>query len=108
MCSNTAQIFGTWDVALLSDISKPANMTKMVLAGDGSYEISGSFYNSEFESAEMTAIPGYFIISSATSDGTGEYIHTARYNCSDDSFEGQTWSRGREFLMSWTGERADG
>lgn len=107
-CSDIAQMHGTWDVALLFDISKPPSSTKMIITGDGNDNISGSFYESPFESSEMTAISGFYIIASATSDGTGEYVHTARYSCVDDNFEGQTWSRGRNFLMSWTAERSDG
>lgn len=107
-CSNIAQMYGQWDVSLLFDSSKPPSKTTLSLNGDGNSVDKGSFYGSTFESSELTKIPGYFVFSAQTSDGTGAYIHMARYNCTNHMIEGQTWSRGREFLMTWTAEPSDG
>jgi len=107
MCSNIAQIYGTWSVSLLYDASQPPSTTEMVLTGDGSETLTGSFYATNFNAAEVASTDGSFVIAGITADGTGDYIHMGRYDCSSDNFEGQTWSRGRGFLMTWTAERTD-
>lgn len=104
-CSNIAQIYGDWDVSLLYDPSKPPNSTQMSIGGDGNTVISGSFYDTPFSSSQVTATNGQYILASATSDNSGEYIHMARYDCTGDTFAGQTWSRGRNFVMGWTAIR---
>lgn len=104
-CSDIAQMYGDWDVSLFYDLSKPPSSTQMSISGDGNTVISGSFYETPFSSSQVSVTSGQYILASATSDNSGEYIHTARYNCTSDSFSGQTWSRGRNFVMAWTAER---
>lgn len=104
-CSNIAQMYGDWDVSLIYDRSKPPSSTQMSISGDGNTVISGSFYDTPFSSSQVSATDGQYILASATADNSGEYIHMARYDCRGDSFAGQTWSRGRNFVMAWTAER---
>lgn len=104
-CSDMAQMYGDWDVSLIYDRSKPPSSTQMSISGDGDTGISGSFYDTPFSSSQVSATDGQYILASATGDNSGEYIHMARYDCIGDTFAGQTWSRGRNFVMVWTAER---
>jgi hypothetical protein len=104
-CSNIAQMYGDWDVSLLFDLNQPPSSTLMLVAGDGDNVISGSFYDTPFSTADVTMITGGFVLAAATADNSGEYIHMARYDCAKDIYLGQTWSRGRNFVMSWAAVR---
>lgn len=104
-CSNISQIYGDWDVSLVFDLNQPPSSTTISIDGDDNTAITGSFYDTPFSSAQITAVEGQYILAAATADNSGEYIHMARYDCQTHAYEGQAWSRGRNFVMSWTAQR---
>lgn len=94
----------TWTVCLQFDESSPRSTTTMILDNlpkdrAETTPVSGSFYGSLFEQAVYSTrgARGYF--AALTSDASGTYYHSATLE--DRVFRGQTWSRGRNFLMPW-------
>ncbi|HIG24104.1 MAG TPA: hypothetical protein EYG02_01360 [Henriciella marina] len=100
------RLTGSWDVSLYYSPDAPPSSTEMVIDGTGQDgQLSGSFYGSGFApDSRATERDGATAFIAVTRDGTGEYIHSGRLGA-DDMIEGQTLSRGRGFLMTWTARR---
>ncbi|MBR9826542.1 MAG: hypothetical protein GYB36_12185 [Alphaproteobacteria bacterium] len=99
------ELIGTWDVALHFSPDAPPSATVMEITAvneDGT--MTGSFYQSAFETARYRVEDDMLIISVITSDSTGPYATSGRLYL-DGYFAGQTLSTGRDFLMAWTAER---
>lgn len=95
-------LVGTWEVALYFSPDSPPSSTVMKIDAinpDGT--LSGSFYQSPFETGRYTEREGVVVISVMTSDGSGPYATSGRL-VTPDRIEGQTLSTGRGFLMTWT------
>lgn len=97
-----AELAGTYGVCLHYSPDQPPSSTVLVLhepltSGE---TISGSFYGTVFKEARFSTNGGTPVFFAVTEDGSGEYFHTGRW--ADGEFRGQTYSRGREFLMPWT------
>lgn len=100
-----SQLLGTWDVSLFFSATAPPSSTVMEIRSvyeDGTIE--GTFYNSEFENARYTERKGVVAFTIITSDGTGQYATSGRLS-NDDVVEGQTFSTGRDFIMTWVADR---
>ena len=95
-------LVGTWDVALYFSADSPPSSTVMEVEGinsDGT--LSGSFYQSPFETGRYAVRDGEVVISVITSDGSGPYATSGRL-VTPERVEGQTLSTGRGFLMTWS------
>jgi len=100
-------LLGSWDVALYYDPEAPPSATVMeITAVEADGALSGTFYQSEFESGRYVVKDGVVIISVITSDGSGPYATSGRLY-PDGRFEGQTLSTGRNFLMPGTASRGE-
>jgi len=94
-------LIGSWDVSLFYDVSAPPSSTTMEISSVKDGNLVGTFYNTPFEMGRYVIKGDEVIISLITSDGTGAYYTSGRLS-SKGSFEGQTLSTGRDFLMPWT------
>jgi len=100
----TAEVLdGTWDVALYFSADSPPSATEMQFKTEGSKIVSGSFYQSEFQKADLSIRNGVLAFAFVTTDGLAPYNTSGRYI--DGRIEGQTHSLGRDFLMIWTATR---
>lgn len=100
-----SQLLGTWDVSLFFSATAPPSSTIMEIRSvneDGTIE--GTFYNTEFENARYTEREGVVAFTIITSDGTGQYATSGRLS-NNDIVEGQTFSTGRDFIMTWVADR---
>lgn len=100
----------TWTVCLQFDEASPHSTTVMTLTNlpEGSAEstaVTGTFYGSPFEQAVCSKRGSEGYLAAATSDQSGTYHHSATFT--DGAFQGQTWSRGRNFLMPWAAYPGD-
>lgn len=93
-----------WDVALYFDSNAEPSATQMTLNYTEGMQLNGSFYGTPFEEAKATIFRNKVVFTVITSDGTGEYVTTGTLGC-DDEINGQTLSRGRDFLMPWVATR---
>ncbi|NNU17254.1 hypothetical protein HK107_13060 [Parvularcula sp. ZS-1/3] len=101
-------IAGTYKVCMFYNTEAPPSETVLVLEepqAEGQ-ELVGSFYGSPFLIGKVTANDGTPAFVSVTKDGTGEYYHSGRWR-DDGVIEGQTLSRGRDFLIPWYASRSD-
>lgn len=94
---------GTWDVALYFSPDAPPSATQMQFKTEGGKIVSGSFYQSEFQKADLSIRNGVLAFAVVTTDGLAPYNTSGRYI--DGRIEGQTHSLGRDFLMIWTATR---
>ena len=66
--------------------------------------ISGSFYGSDISWSRVNTAWGKLVVTFMTSDGQGEYTHTATVE--GDSLVGTSTARHRNMLVPWTARRA--
>lgn len=66
--------------------------------------LRGSFYNSEISWSRWNTAWGKLVITFITSDGQGEYVHTA--TLVGDTLVGSSTARHRDLLVPWTATRA--
>ena len=100
-------LIGAWDVALY--VSPDARRSATVLEIETATPVgvlTGSFYQTPFETGRYTARDRTLIIAVMTADGSGPYATSGRLT-STNTIEGQTLSIGRDFLMSWTATKRD-
>lgn len=100
-------LIGTWDVALYFSPDSPPSATVMeISAVNTNGTLTGTFYQSAFETGRYTTRDGEVIISVVTSDGSAPYATSGRLS-TDGAIEGQTLSLGRDFLMAWSATKAE-
>lgn len=71
---------------------------------DGARTIAGSFYDSEISWSRVNTAWGKVVVTFITSDGKGEYVHTATLQ--GDVLIGSSTARHRDLLVPWTAARA--
>ncbi|HEU4537681.1 MAG TPA: hypothetical protein VFS00_26355 [Polyangiaceae bacterium] len=101
--ASPGDLAGDWVVDLRSKLDAPAYTKAMLLtvAADGA--VTGSFYDSTIEAGRAAVSKGRTCVAFRTSDGKAPY-HSS--GCLvGERIEGQTWSEGRNFLMTWTAVR---
>jgi hypothetical protein len=97
------ELVGDWTVDLRPMRDSPAYLKPMKLQVAADNAVTGTFYESAIESGRADASKGRACFAITTSDGSGPY-QTA--GCLvGDKIEGQTWSPGRGFLLTWTASR---
>lgn len=98
-----APLEGAWTVDLRPAPNAPAYLKPMALtiASDG--KVTGEFYEHPIEDGRAIATNGRPCFAFHTSDPSGPYQTSG---CRvGDHIEGQTWSEGRRFLLTWTARR---
>jgi hypothetical protein len=98
--SQPSAMLGTWKVSLRYDPEAAPSQTEMRITRVENGTLEGTFYGSPIEDGRYTRQDGVWVIAGRTADGTGAYWHSARLDGSG-SFEGQTLSAARSFLMTW-------
>ncbi|HZF43668.1 MAG TPA: hypothetical protein VEZ48_09695 [Sphingomonadaceae bacterium] len=93
---------GEWTVDLRPAPSAPAYLKPMVLnvAADGS--LSGTFYDNAIQAGRADAA-NRICFAFRTADPSGLYQTSGCLEGGE--IEGQTWSEGRGFLLSWSAKR---
>lgn len=94
---------GEWSVDLRPTPEAPAYLKTMRLIVSAGQVVSGSFYDSEITKGRADAKKGRACFAFTTSDGSAPYQTSGCL--AGDRIEGQTWSEGRGFLLTWTAVR---
>ena len=99
------QMRGTWTVDLrASPQSEPYTKPFIVESVDETNKtFTGSFYNSEITWARINTAWGKLVVTFITSDGAGEYVHTA--TLVDGAWVGSSTAQHRNLLVPWTAKR---
>ena len=74
---------------------------QLTVAPDG--KVTGDFYNSEISAGRYGRNMGRSCVAFVTSDGRGDYQHSACLV--DGRMVGQSWAEHRGFLLPWTASR---
>lgn len=94
---------GDWVVDLRPTPDAPAYLKPMEIAVGADGSITGTFYDHEIDAGRASAVSSRSCFALRTADASGPY-HTS--GCLvGDRIEGQTWSEGRQFLLTWTAVR---
>ena len=98
-------MLGSWTVDLrAAPGSEPYTQPFIVESVDESNRtFSGSFYNSDISWARLNTAWGKLVVTFITSDGAGEYVHTA--TLVDATWVGSSTAKHRNLLVPWTARR---
>lgn len=100
-----ADVIGAWTVDLRTVPSDPPYTQPMNLQVDAEGKVTGDFYNSAISSGRYGHNMGRSCVAFVTSDGTGDYQHSACLI--DGRMVGQSWAEHREFVLPWTATRGE-
>ncbi|WP_212612131.1 hypothetical protein [Sphingomonas lacunae] len=96
-------VIGAWTVDLrVSETDAPYNQP-MHLQVDADGKVTGDFYNSPISSGRYGHNMGRSCVAFVTSDGMGDYQHSACLV--DGRMVGQSWAEHRGFVLPWTAVR---
>ncbi len=97
-------LVGIWDVSLFFSPTAPPSATTMeIFSANEDGTLTGTFYNTEFETARYTEREGEIAFTVLTRDGSGLYATSGRL-LPNGRIEGQTLAAGREFIMMWSAQ----
>ncbi len=97
-----AALEGAWTVDLSVDPASPYTQP-MAIGIDDNGVVTGSFYNTPISSGRFGRNQGRLCVAFVTSDGMGDYQHSACLV--DGRMVGQSWAEHRRFLLPWTASR---
>lgn len=95
-----AKLNGDWIVDLRPTSAAPAHPMPMHLEIGTDGSVKGFFYASQIDTGLASDNKGRQCFAFTTADRSGPY-HTSGCLREDGSLEGQTWSEGRHFLLTW-------
>ncbi len=95
---------GPWIVDLRPSVDAPAHPMPMALTIAESGVVTGTFYSGPIDTGRASDNKGRRCFAFTTADRSGPY-HTSGCLTAPDTIEGQTWSEGRNFLLTWTATR---
>lgn len=98
-----AALAGNWTVDLRPSPSAPAYLKPMVIAIGSDGAVTGEFYQHAIEKGRGGATNGRPCFAFRTSDNSGPYQTSGCLV--GERIEGQTWSEGRNFVLTWTAVR---
>ncbi len=100
------RLVGSWVVDLRSSPKDaPYTQTFVVESIDtAGRTIKGRFYGSEISWARINTEWGNVVVTFVTSDGAGEYVHTATLQ--NDMLVGSSTAKHRNLLVPWTAARS--
>ena len=97
------QLNGDWTLDLRPTNDAPAYIKTMKLDITSQGIVAGDFYDHAIEDGRASDAKGRACFAFHTSDNTGPYQTSG---CRvGDRIEGQSWSEGRHFLLTWTATR---
>ncbi len=101
----TQGLVGAWVVDLRgSPADAPSTQPFVVSSVDlAQRRISGSFYGSDISWSRVNTAWGKLVVTFITSDGQGEYTHTATLE--GDTLVGTSTAKHRNLLVPWTARR---
>lgn len=97
-----AALEGQWTVDLSVEPGSPYTQP-MVIDVDVGGVVTGSFYNTPISSGRFGRNQERLCIAFLTSDGMGDYQHSACLV--DGRMVGQSWAEHRQFFLPWTASR---
>jgi hypothetical protein len=102
----TKSLVGTWVVDLRgSRADAPYTQPFVVTAIDeAGRTITGRFYGSDISWSRVNTAWGKVVVTFITSDGQGEYTHTATLD--GETLVGSSTAKHRNLLVPWTARRA--
>ena len=105
--ADPAILVGRWTVDLRADPGDAAYTQPFVVASvdAASRSIAGSFYNSTISWSRINTAWGKVVVTFVTSDGQGDYTHTATLE--HDRLVGTSSAQHRNMLVPWTATRED-
>lgn len=95
-----ARLNGDWIVDLRPTSEAAAHPMPMHLDVGPDGSVKGFFYASQIDTGLASDNKGHQCFAFTTADRLGQY-HTSGCLKEDGSIEGQTWSEGRHFLLTW-------
>ena len=98
-------VIGAWTVDLRTIPSDPPYTQPMHLQVDAEGKVTGDFYNSTISSGRYGHNMGRSCVAFVTSDGMGDYQHSACLV--DGRMVGQSWAEHRGFVLPWTATRGE-
>jgi hypothetical protein len=101
----TNDVVGSWSVDLRVSAADPAYSQPMHLNVDADGKVTGDFYNSVISSGRYGRNMGCSCVAFVTSDGVGDYQHSACLV--DGRMVGQSWAEHRGFVLPWTAVRGE-
>jgi hypothetical protein len=96
---------GRWTVDLRASPGNAAYTQPFVVESvdAANRSIAGSFYNSTISWSHINTAWGKVVVTFVTSDGQGDYVHTA--TLAGDRLVGTSSARHRNLLVPWTATR---
>lgn len=96
---------GRWIVDLRGAPGEAPSTKPFIVTGvdEANRRITGSFYDSEISWSRVNTAWGKLVVTFITSDGQGEYVHTATLQ--GDTLVGSSTARHRNLLVPWTAAR---
>ena len=94
---------GEWTVDLRPTTQAPAYLKQMTLAVGADGALTGTFYEHPIELGRAGATNGRPCFAFRTQDASGPYQTSGCLV--GDHIEGQTWSEGRRFVLTWQATR---
>lgn len=100
-----AALLGTWSVDLRPTPDAEPYFQELVISKADARTFAGTFYGAPVTQARVNADWGTLRIAFVTSDGSGEYHHSAVLE--RGALLGMSNSTGRDFLARWRAEKAE-
>lgn len=95
---------GQWVVDLRPEPDAPAYLKPMTLAVAPDGALTGTFYERAIDKGRAGATSGRPCFAFRTADNSGPYQTSGCLI--GDRIEGQTWSEGRNFVLTWSAVRS--
>ncbi len=99
-----ARLNGDWTIDLRPSSDAPAYIKTMTLDITPQGVVRGEFYDHMIEDGRAFDAKGRTCFAFHTSDNSGPYQTSGCL--ARDRIEGQSWSEGRHFLLTWTATRS--
>lgn len=98
------QLLGTWKVDLRAEPGGAPYFQNFVIESVdvATRSIKGSFYNSEISWSRTNTAWGKTVVTFMTSDGQGDYVHTATVQ--GTMMTGTSTAKHRNLLVPWTAQ----
>jgi hypothetical protein len=102
---DASELLGRWTVDLRSSPSEAAYTQPFIVESVDvtKRSITGSFYNSAISWSRTNTVWGKVVVTFITSDGQGDYVHTATLE--NGKLVGTSTARHRNLLVPWTATR---
>lgn len=104
IAQQNTQLTGEWTVDLRPTPESPAYLKPMMLAVAADGTLTGAFYEHPIDLGRAGATNGRPCFAFRTQDASGPYQTSGCLV--GDRIEGQTWSEGRRFVLTWQANRA--